>query len=68
MTLESYWLQICPYYEPSVVIYDRKMFIRLATGISTIVLIVTDGSVNFEPFNKFVFEIVDQRTFQFAIT
>ena len=44
------------------------MFIRLATGISTIVLIVTDGSVNFEPFNKFVFEIVDQRTFQFAIT
>ena len=31
--LELYWLQICPYYDPSVVIYDRKLFIRLATGL-----------------------------------
>ena len=30
--LESYWLQICPYYDSRVVIYYRKMFIRLATG------------------------------------
>ena len=33
MTLELYWLQICPYYDSRVVIYDRKMFIRMATGI-----------------------------------
>ena len=32
MTLESYWLENCPYYDPRVVIYDRKMFMRLATG------------------------------------
>ena len=30
--LESHRLQICPYYDPRVVIYDHKMFIRLATG------------------------------------
>ena len=29
--LESYWQQIFPYYDPRVVIYDRKLFIRLAT-------------------------------------
>ena len=38
MTLESYWLQICPYYNSRVVIYDRKMFIRLATGCGIILL------------------------------
>ena len=32
MTLELYWIQNCPYYNSRVVIYDRKMFIRLATG------------------------------------
>ena len=26
------WLEYCPYYNSSVVINDRKMFIRLATG------------------------------------
>ena len=34
--LES-WLQICTYYDSRVVIYDRKMFIRLATGPTKIV-------------------------------
>ena len=33
MTLELYWLQNCPYYDSTVEIYDRKMFIRLATEI-----------------------------------
>ena len=36
--LESYWLQICPYYDPRVVIYDRKMFIRLATAWANAIL------------------------------
>ena len=31
--LESYWLQICPYYDSRVVFYDCKMFIRLATEV-----------------------------------
>ena len=31
--LESYWLQICPYYDSRVVNYERKMFTRLATGV-----------------------------------
>ena len=26
------WLEITPYYDSRVVIYERKMFIRLATG------------------------------------
>ena len=26
------WLENTPYYDPRVVIYERKMFIRLATG------------------------------------
>ena len=33
MTLELYWLEKCPYYDSRVVIYVRKMFIRLATGL-----------------------------------
>ena len=32
MTLELYQLQICPYFDSRVVIYDRKMFIRLDAG------------------------------------
>ena len=32
MTLESNWLDKCPYYNSRVLIYPRKMFIRLATG------------------------------------
>ena len=32
MTLESYWLENCPYYDSMVIIYAQKMFIRLATG------------------------------------
>ena len=37
-TIENYdsrgrtWLENTPYYNPRVVIYERKMFIRLATG------------------------------------
>ena len=31
--LESYWLQICPYYDSRVVIYKRKMFISLAIDV-----------------------------------
>ena len=31
MTLESYLTGKYPYYDPRVVIYERKMFIRLAT-------------------------------------
>ena len=36
MTLESYWLENCPYYDPRVVIYACKMFIRLPTGADLI--------------------------------
>ena len=32
----------CPYYDSRVVIYDRKMFIRLATGAPSIQLIKND--------------------------
>ena len=32
MTLESYLTENTPYYDPRVVIYERKMFIRLTTG------------------------------------
>ena len=32
MTLELYWLENSPYYDPRVVIYTRQMFIRLANG------------------------------------
>ena len=32
MTLESYLIENCPYYDFRVVIYADKMFIRLATG------------------------------------
>ena len=35
MTLESYWLENCPYYYSSVVINARKMFIRLTNGNDT---------------------------------
>ena len=35
-TLESYWLQNCTYYDSRVVIYDRKMFIRLDTDLNLI--------------------------------
>ena len=31
--LELHWLQISPYYDSRVISYDRKMFIRLATGV-----------------------------------
>ena len=34
MTLELYWPQICPNYNSRVIIYDRKMFIRLATDVA----------------------------------
>ena len=38
MTLESYWLEHCPYYDSRVVIYAHKMFIRLAAGLSQLLL------------------------------
>ena len=31
MTLESYWLENCLYYDSRVVIYEHKLFIRLTT-------------------------------------
>ena len=36
MTLESYLTGKYPYYDPRVVIYEHKMFIRLATGVDAI--------------------------------
>ena len=36
MTLELYWLENCPYFDSRFVIYARKMFIRLATGLPPI--------------------------------
>ena len=32
-TQESYWQENCSYYDSRVVIYTRKIFIRLATGV-----------------------------------
>ena len=34
MTPKSYCLENCPYYNSRVVIYTRKMFIKLPTGLS----------------------------------
>ena len=32
MTLVLYWLQICPYYDCRIVIYDSKMLYKIGTG------------------------------------
>ena len=36
MTLQLSWLENSPYYDSRVIIYARKMFIRLAAGVETV--------------------------------
>ena len=59
--LESYWQENCPYYDSRVVIYARKMFIKLATWMPLqnywSICFVEIRTVNTQQF-KYFFQVI----------
>ena len=55
MTLQLSWLENSPYYDSRVIIYARKMFIRLATGSRPMLIFVYLKNGPFQASSSFIF-------------